>query len=202
MSSRKIAQTCRENITFMALACGQVPDPSTIATFMASLKAESASVVRAILLVCAEQGLLGGSPFALEGVKLPSHAAKEWSGTFADLRQQQAKLEEKVQRIRARHARADKEEGESIAARRSEQQRGQEQPQRLEPLATRLEACLAANAPKGGKRGQELQSNVTDNESAKMCTAHGVRRGYNSQALVEAKPQGLVQAEAVGNGQD
>jgi transposase len=28
ISSRKIEQVCRENVTFMALACGQVPDHS------------------------------------------------------------------------------------------------------------------------------------------------------------------------------
>jgi len=55
ISSRKIEQACRENITFMALACGQVPDPSTIAAFVASLKEELTSLFRAILLVGAEQ---------------------------------------------------------------------------------------------------------------------------------------------------
>jgi hypothetical protein len=38
--SRKIAQACREHSTFMALACGQVPDHSTLAAFVPSLKAE------------------------------------------------------------------------------------------------------------------------------------------------------------------
>jgi hypothetical protein len=61
---------------------------------------------------------------------------------------------------------------------------------------------LATNEPKGGKPGHELQSNITDNESAKMFTAHGVLQGYNSQALVDAKHQVIVHAEAFGNGQD
>jgi len=34
LGSRKIEQACRENITFMALSCGQCPDHSTIATFV------------------------------------------------------------------------------------------------------------------------------------------------------------------------
>jgi transposase len=55
ISSRKIEQACRENVTFMALACGQVPDHSTIAAFVGSLKGEIASLCRDILLVCAEQ---------------------------------------------------------------------------------------------------------------------------------------------------
>src|SRR5262245_26627635 len=203
ISSRKIEQACRENITFMALACGQVPDHSTLAAFVASLKAEIASLFRDVLLVCAEQDLLGGTHFALDGVKLPSNAAKEWSGTFADLRRKQEKLEAKLQQVLAQHERADKEEGEATApARPAEQQRRQEQLKRLEQQAARIAAFLAANEPKRGKQGQELQSNVTDNESANMFTAHGVLQGYNSQALVDAKHQVIVHAEAFGNGQD
>lgn len=108
----------------MALACGQVADHSTLVAFVSSLKAEIAALFRDILLVCAEQDLLGGTHFALDGVKLPSNAAKEWSGTFADLRRKQEKLEAKLQQVLAQHERADKEGGEATAAAwPSEQQR-------------------------------------------------------------------------------
>src|SRR5262247_2721587 len=117
----------------MALAGWQVPDHSTLAAIVASLKGEIASLFRDILLVCAEQDLLGGSHFALDGVKLPSNAAKEWSGTFADLRRKQEKLAAKLQQVLAQHERADKAEGEATAAaRHSEQQRRQDQLKRLE----------------------------------------------------------------------
>src|SRR5262249_25420341 len=107
LSSRKIERACRENITFMALACGMAPDHSTIAAFISSMQEEIVSLFRDILLVCEEQGLLGGTHFALDGLKLSSNAAKEWSGTVTDLRQKQAKLEEKVQKLLEEHARAD-----------------------------------------------------------------------------------------------
>jgi transposase len=55
ISSRKIEQAWREHVTFMAVACGQVPDHSTIAAFVGSLKGEIASLFGDILLVCAEQ---------------------------------------------------------------------------------------------------------------------------------------------------
>ena len=41
ISSRKIEQACRENVVFMALACGQHPDHSTIAAFVSSMKDET-----------------------------------------------------------------------------------------------------------------------------------------------------------------
>jgi transposase len=203
ISSRTIEQVCRENITFMALACGQGPDHSTIAAFVASLKEEITSLFRDMLLVCAEQDLLGGTHFALDGVKLPSNAAKEWSGTFTDLRRKKEKLEEKLKQVLAQHERADTEEGKtSTTAGCAEQQKRQDQLKRLEKQAARIEAFLATNEPKRGKQRHEVQSNVTDNESAKMFTAHGVLQGYNSQALVDAKPQVIVHGEAFGNGQD
>ncbi len=40
ISSRKIEQACRENVVFIALACGQQPDHSTIAAFVSSMKDE------------------------------------------------------------------------------------------------------------------------------------------------------------------
>ncbi|MFH1123733.1 MAG: transposase [Pseudomonadota bacterium] len=35
--SRKIERACKENVAFMALACGQQPDHSTIAAFVSSM---------------------------------------------------------------------------------------------------------------------------------------------------------------------
>jgi transposase len=76
ISSRKIEQACRENITFMALTCGMVPDHSTIATFISSMKDEIQSLFSDILLICADQDLLGGTHFSLDGLKLSSSASK------------------------------------------------------------------------------------------------------------------------------
>jgi hypothetical protein len=61
---------------------------------------------------------------------------------------------------------------------------------------------LQDNDPKYGTTGKEISSNVTDNESAKMKTSHGVIQGYNSQALIDAKHQVIIHAEAFGRGQD
>src|SRR5499426_681268 len=122
----------------MALAGWQVPDHSTLAAIVASLKAEITSLFRDILLICAEQDLLGGTHFALDGVKLPSNAAKEWSGTFADLQRKQEKVEEQVKRVLAQHERTDKEEEATAPAPGTEQQRRQAQLKRLEQHAARI----------------------------------------------------------------
>jgi hypothetical protein len=48
----------------------------------------------------------------------------------------------------------------------------------------------------------EVQSNVTDNDSAKMTTSHGVIQGYNAQALVDGQEQIILHGRASGVGQD
>ncbi len=86
ISSRSLERACKENITFMALCCGQKPDHSTIAAFVSTLDREIEPLFTKVLLICDEEDLLGGTHFSLDGLKLSSNASKEWSGTFADLK--------------------------------------------------------------------------------------------------------------------
>jgi transposase len=66
ISSRSLERGCCENITFMALACGQKPDHSTIAAFVSSLDKEIGALFTKVLLICEEDGLLGGTHFSLD----------------------------------------------------------------------------------------------------------------------------------------
>ncbi|MEW6716389.1 MAG: transposase [Chloroflexota bacterium] len=189
ISSRQIERACGENILFMALSCGYRPDHSTIAHFVSSMQKEIESIFSNILLVCAELDLLGGTHFSLDGVKLPSNASKEWSGTFKELKRKRGRLQGKLRQVMAEHIRAD------VLA-RPESERRQKQVKRLQHQVERLSQFLQAQKPKTGRSGGEIQSNVTDNQSAKMPTSHGVIQGYNTQALVDAKHQIIVHAEA------
>ncbi|MBN1893411.1 IS1182 family transposase [bacterium] len=200
-SSRSLEQACRENVTFMALTCGQKPDHSTIATFVSTMGQEVEALFTQVLMICDEDGLLGGTHFSLDGLKLSSNAAKEWSGTFKDLRKKQEALERKVKEAVKEHRAADQQE----APRKptdTDRQRREKRIQRLKQKAERIEKFLKENQSRTGARGKEIQSNVTDNESAKMVSSHGVVQGYNANALVDEKNQVIVHAEAFGNGED
>src|SRR5204863_275881 len=74
--------------------------------------------------------------------------------------------------------------------------------QRWQRQADRIVKYLAKHEPKLGRSGNEVQSNVTDNESAKLASAHGVMQGYNANAVVDAKHQVVVYAAAYGQGDD
>jgi len=199
LSSRSLEKACCENITFMALACGQKPDHSTFAAFVSSLDKEIEAMFTKVLLICEEEDLLGGTHFSLDGLKLPSNAAKEWSGTFSDLKKKQEALERKVSEALHEHRDADKrEKGKS----ETEHKRREKRIRKLKQKADRIDKFLAENDPKTGSSGKEIQSNVTDNESAKMATSHGVVQGYNAHAIVDEKHQVVMHAEAYGKGED
>jgi transposase len=199
LSSRSLERACYENITFMALACGQKPDHSTIATFVSSIDKEIDLLFTKVLLICEEEELLGGTHFSIDGLKLSSNAAKEWSGTFSDLKKKQEALNRKVKEAISEHRAADKREGRKSD---TDQQRFEKRIKRLEQKAENIEKFLAENEPKIGSGGKEIQSNVTDNESAKMATSHGVMQGYNANAIVDEKHQVVMHAEAFGKGED
>ena len=189
ISSRQIERACQENVIFIALSYGYAPDHSTIAQFIVSMQSEIQNIFGNILLVCEEMGLLGGTHFSLDGVKLSANVSKEWSGTFDELKHKHDKLQEKLQQVIAEHAQADQQPEVEVERQKKRERRFQVQVERLNQF-------LQEQEPKYGSEGKEIQSNVIDNESVKMPTSHGVVQGYNAQALVDSKHQVILAAEA------
>jgi transposase len=189
ISSRQVERACQENILFIALSYGYAPDHSTIASFLSSMHSEIETLFCNVLLVCEELGLLDGTHFSLDGVKLSANVSKEWSGTFEELKNKRDKLQEKLQRVMAEHAQADQQPEVEI-------ERQKKRERRLQLQVERLNAFLQTQEPKLGSEGKEIQSNAVDNDSVKLPTSHGVLQGYNAQALVDAKHQVILAAEA------
>ena len=199
ISSRSLERACRENIIFMALSCGQAPDHSTIAAFVSSLDKEIELLFTKVLLICEQEDLLGGTHFSLDGLKLSFNAAKEWSGAFSDLKKKQDALNRKVREALREHRAEDNRSGKKNGP---DRKRREKRIRRLKQKADRIGQFLSENEPKTGSGGKEIQGNVTDNESAKMATSHGVLQGYNANAMVDEKHQVIVHDEAFGKGDD
>jgi transposase len=195
ISSRRIQQFAQQNIVAMALTENQVPNFTVIADFIAGMSGEIQGIFTNILLVACELNLLGNTVFALDGCKLPSNAGKEKSGTFGDLNKKRQKLKDKIEVLIEAHKLED-------IQKQNVQRQHQKTIEKLERKISRIESFLAANQPRRSPRNKESQSNITDNESAKMKTGHGVIQGYNGQALVDDKHQLIVSAQAFGKGQD
>jgi transposase len=196
-SSRKIARCCEENVIFMALSANSRPHFTTISDFISSMDKEAIAIFREVLLLCDEMGLIGKEMFAIDGCKLPSNAAKEWSGTRADFKKKAAKMEKAIESMVKRHHVSDHNQSEEALAARDEQY--------VETLRKRLSKIrnwLDDNDDKPGKTGKPRKSNITDNDSAKMKTSKGVIQGYDGVTAVDSKHQIIVHAEAFGQGQE
>ena len=200
LNSRGLERACRENIIFMALACGQAPDHTTIARFVSSMHEYILPLFRDVLMVCEKENLLGGSTFAIDGCKLPGNASKHWSGTISELKHKADKLEAKIASLLERHQQLDETDDadESGDEKTSLQNRISRLQRRLSTVRQWAESAEA----KIGQSGKEIKSNVTDNDSAKMLTSHGTLQGYNAQALTDDKCQIILYGEAMGQGQD
>jgi transposase len=197
VSSRRIAQACEENIIFMALSCDTKPHFTTIADFVSTMDKEITKLFREVLLVCDDMGLIGKEMFAIDGCKLPSNAAKEWSGTKADFEKKAVKMGQAIGNIIRKHREEDQNKTESKVKGNEEQFVAT-----LNKRVSKIREWLKDNDDKPGKTGKPRKSNITDNESAKMKTHRGVIQGYNGVAATDGKHQVIVQAEAFGEGQE
>jgi transposase len=197
LSSRAIERACRDHVTFMALSGDSAPHFTTIAAFVSGREKDIAQVFAAVLSICLNQGLIGREMFAIDGVKLPSNAAKARSGTRADFQKQLDKLEAAASVMLQRHRDQDDRPAEAdLQAQQAQRLAG------LQREAQRLREWLSCNADRRGPSGAIRKSNRTDNESAKMATAKGVLQGYTGVAAVDARHQLIVEAQAHGTGSE
>ncbi len=134
----------------------------------------------------------------MDGLRLPSNASKRWSGTLSGIKKKKDKIEQKIKGLLEEQISADKENHDGFIDPLSRQK----QIEKLQKQAARIDRWLEENDAKIGSNGRELQSNVTDNESAKMMTSHGTIQGYNAQALVDKEHQVIIHADAFGREQD
>jgi transposase len=197
VSSRKLEEACRRNVVFMALSAETRPHFTTIAAFVSELENEIVGLFRDVLLYCEELGLIGKEHFAVDGCKLPSNASKQWSGTHEELRERQDKMEKAATEMVRRHRQRDEREKQGPVADQEHKKLAT-----YEAKISKIKAFLASAKKNIGVSGKERKSNVTDPDSAKMSTAHGVVQGYNGVAVVDERHQIVVHAEALGEGQE
>lgn len=193
LSSRMLAEACRRNVVFMALSADTRPHFTTLAGFVSELDREIVALFRDVLLYASELGLIGKEHFAVDGGKLPSNAAKEWSGTHQELEERRKKLEQAAERIVERHRERDQDEEAGTGA--SDAKKVERYRRKIE----QIKAFLEGREKKLGPSGNEQKSNVTDPDSAKMASSRGTIQGYNGLAVVDDHSQIVVHAEAHGS---
>lgn len=197
-SSRVIEHSCKTDLKFIALCGGRQPHFTTIANFVSGYTEQIKDVFHKVLMVCCDSGLVGKEHFAIDGCKLPSDASKQWSGTHADLKKKADKLRRSANKIIERHKSCDNDKHSE------NKERELQTIDTLTQSAEKIEKFLAENEKRMGvgKRKNEVQSNITDNDSTKMTTSKGTIQGYNCQTVSDEKHQIVIATEACGVGQD
>ena len=70
---------------------------------------------------------------------------------------------------------------------------------RLEKKLKKLENFLESAKPRIGLSNEEVKSNITDNESGFIKSAHGYIHGYNGVWIADSGNQVIICAQAIGS---
>ncbi|GAA6170323.1 transposase [Sessilibacter corallicola] len=199
-SSREIEWCCSTNIIFKALSCDTIPHFTTIANFVSCFPQEMAEIFSQVIVICQEEGLIGYELFAIDGCKMSSNAAKEHSGIFKELVSKRDKIKQQIEH----HIKQQTKMDEYNVLEEGRKERIEKTINTLNKAFDKYDKFLKTHTPRlgNGKKVQEVKSNVTDNESAKMTTSKGTIQGYNGIAAVDKKHQIIIDAQAFGEGQE
>ena len=194
-SSRKLCELARHNIVAKSLIGNIEPHWTTIADFISRNEEKFKEIFAKVLAYCNELGLVGGETFALDGLRLPSNASIDMSGTEAELKERLEVYRRMAEKHVAKHREADGQEENEEERKRRFIERQKELKQKMDKISSFLET----NKKKEGSRLREIKSNVTDNESAMIHSSKGFIQGYIGLAVTDKKNQIIVNAEAVGS---
>ena len=196
ISSRRLDRLAKENIVAKALTGDISPHWTVIADFISGNGKKFQEVFIKVLTYCGELELIGGETFAADGLRVPSNASLEMSGTEEELKKKVEIYQKMAEKHVQRHLKRDAGEGEEGE---EEKRHYQERQKRLSQKIEKINAFLEEMEKREGKGGSEIKSNVTDNQSAMIQDSGGYLQGYIGIAVSDQKNQIIVNAVAVGS---
>ncbi|SRR6266705_246773 len=192
-SSRLLEAECQRNVEVIWLTGKQTPDFKTIADFRKDNLKPLQAVARQFTLLCRKLALFGGELLAIDGSKFAAVNARDQNFNAARLQEliarADARLAEYLQQLDA----VDAAELDSAALSKSE-------------LAQKIAALRDKRDWHTELREQldeeQKQISVTDPDTRKLPTAHGMIVGYNAQVAVDAKHKLIAAADVTNEGTD
>jgi len=206
-SSRRLAQSCRDSVTFMYLTGRLEPDFHTVAQFRRRFREELKGLFRQVLQLCREAGLARLGHVSLDGTKVRANASKHKAMSYGRLVAKERDLEDEIQRWLEEGERQDAEEDEEYGpdddgySLPEELQESQKRLETIRAAKERLEGEARERAEREGRDPEEAvvaeraQSNFTDPDSRIMHTPDGFQQCYNAQVAVDAESQVVVACE-------
>jgi transposase len=194
ISSRKLGELAETNIIAKSLTENMEPHWTTIAAFVSKNSKKLEEIFKKVLMYCNELELIGGEDFAVDGLRLPSNASIDMSGTEEELEKRLEMYRRMAEKHIAKHRRTDEQPEMDEETKR----RYDERQKHLTREKERLSNFLAIMEKKEGKHVDEIKSNVTDNDSAMIYSGGDFIQGYVGIAVADKKNQIIVNAEAFG----
>jgi len=192
-SSRMLEAECQRNVEVLWLLGKLAPDFKTIADFRKDNLQPLKAVARQFTLLCRKLELFGGELLAVDGSKFTAVNARDQNFNADKLKdlieRADARLAEYFQQLDA----GDAAEPGPAALSKSELARKIAALQERQDWHKELLGELDA---------EQKQISVTDPDTRKMPTAHGMIVGYNAQVAVDAKHKLIAAADVTNEGTD
>ena len=192
-SSRMLEAECQRNVEVLWLLGKLAPDFKTIADFRKDNLQPLKAVARQFTLLCRKLELFGGELLAVDGSKFTAVNARDQNFNADKLKdlieRADARLAEYFQQLDA----GDAAEPGPAALSQSELAR---------KIAALQERQDWHKELLGELDEDQKQISVTDPDTRKMPTAHGMIVGYNAQVAVDAKHKLIAAADVTNEGSD
>ena len=192
-SSRLLEAECHRNVEVLWLLGKLAPDFKTIADFRKDNLQPLKAVARQFTLLCRKLELFGGELLAIDGSKFSAVNARDQNFNAAKLQELIARADARLAEYFAQMDTADAGEPEGAALTKTE-------------LAQKIAALQDKQDWHKELLGEldedQKQISVTDPDTRKMPTAHGMIVGYNAQVAVDAKHKLIAAADVTNEGTD
>jgi transposase len=184
-SSRKIERRTHEDIAFRVLCANTHPDHKCISEFRRIHLTELSSLFVQVLQLCVKAGLVKLGHIALDGTKVKASASKHKAMSYERMKQDEAKLEQKVAELLREAEQVDGVEDTAYGKDR----RGDELPEDLRRAKDRLARIRALKAELEAEAKEQAEARATARtESAEVEVALGEMK--NIKAARAAKERG------------
>ena len=189
-SSRMLEAECHRNVEVLWLLGKLTPDFKTIADFRKDNLKPLRAVGRQFTLLCRKLELFGGELLAIDGSKFAAVNARDQNFSASKLQELIARAEARLAEYLQMLDQADATQDDTTALSKTELAGKiaalRERKEWHEELLAELQS------------GEDKQVSVTDPDTRKMPTTHGMIVGYNAQLAVDAKHK-LIAATDVTN---
>lgn len=189
-SSRKLERACHHNLSFIWLVGKLKPDHKTIANFRKNNQQVLQNVLKHVVRICLNIGLIEGNSLFLDGTKLRASASNSQIISKSRLEEDLNSIDKKISKLFNECDQVDGKESGSFIALNKELSDVKKLKSKLSFLLDKME------------KENLSKINKVDPDSRRMKGRQGSHSGYNGQIVIDGKNGLAVNSDVVNNPND